>query len=256
MFNSISYLKGSKIIATDGEIGHVLEAFFDDAAWTIRYLVVDAGAWMSDRDVLISPYAVVQPLGSGKIIEVALTRQRVLDSPPVDTHKPVSRQHERQTLDYYTFPQYWNGNGLWGPNALPLLPPPLPTTFETEAEAAQLQEAVPEQDTHLRSSAIITGYTVQASNDSIGEVVDFIFDDESWQVRYLVVDPNHWWPCGRKVLLSVQWVDRIDWADRTVFTPLTRDQVRKSPEYDDPKGIDRDFEQRLHDAYDRESYWD
>ena len=256
MFNSISYLLGSKIVATDGEIGQVLQAFFDDATWTIRYLVIDAGAWMADRDVLISPYAVVQPLGSGKIIEVALTRQQVLDSPPVDTHQPVSRQHEREMLGYYTFPEYWNGNGLWGSNAFPRLPAPLPTVVRSEAEAALLQRDIPEQDTHLRSSKVVSGYAVQASDDSIGEVVDFIFDDESWQVRYLVVDPNHWWPCGRKVLLSVQWVESIDWADRTVFTRLTRDQVRKSPEYDNPRGVDRVYEQRLHDAYDRESYWD
>ncbi|MGH8795479.1 MAG: PRC-barrel domain-containing protein, partial [Caldimonas sp.] len=74
MLRTVSSLKGSTINATDGEIGHVDEAFFDDEAWAVRYLVVDTGSWMTSRKVLISPYSVAQPLGSGRVIDVALTR--------------------------------------------------------------------------------------------------------------------------------------------------------------------------------------
>ena len=93
MLNSISHLGCSTLIADDGEIGHVRQAFFDDRTWTIRYLVVDAGTWLTGREVLISPYAVRQPLGSESSVHVALTRQQVKESPDVDTHQPVSRQH-------------------------------------------------------------------------------------------------------------------------------------------------------------------
>ena len=260
MLNSILHINGSKIIAKDGEIGHVKEAYFDDDNWTIRYLVVDTGTWLSGREVLISPYAVVQPLGQhpngGKQIEVTLTQQQVTDSPTTETHLPVSRQHEREMSRYYAFPSYWEGGELWAMSALPLVPAPLPTAVESEAEAAKRASEVPLEDVHLRSSANVTGYDLQATDDSIGHVSDFIFDDESWAIRYLVVDTRNWWPGGKKVLVATQWIARIDWADRTVFTTLTRDEVKASPTYDESAIISRDYEERLHASYSRADYWD
>ena len=264
MLNSILHINGSKIIAKDGEIGHVKEAYFDDDNWTIRYLVVDTGAWLSGREVLISPYAVVQPLvqpqvlrsTSGKQIGVSLTQQQVIDSPTTETHLPVSRQHEREMSRHYAFPAYWEGGELWAMSALPLVPAPLPTTVESEAEAAKRASEVPLEDVHLRSSANVTGYDLQASDDSIGHVSDFIFDDESWAIRYLVVDTRNWLPGGKKVLIATQWIERIDWADMTVFTTLTRAEVKASPAYDESAIISRDYEERLHASYSRADYWD
>jgi uncharacterized protein YrrD len=256
MLNSVLHINGSKIMAQDGDIGHVTEAYFDDENWTIRYLVIDTGTWLSGREVLISPYAVVQPVGSGKQIAVALTQQQVSDSPTIETHLPVSRRHEREMSRYYAFPAYWEGGELWAISALPLVPAPLPTTVETEAAAAAREADVPAEDVHLRSSANVTGYDLQATDDSIGHVSDFIFDDESWAIRYLVVDTRNWWPGGKKVLVATQWIERIDWADMTVFTTLTRDEVKASPTYDESAIISRDYEERLHASYSRADYWD
>jgi hypothetical protein len=256
MLNSVSHLTGSTLTATDGEIGHIKEAYFDDVAWAIRYLVIDTGTWLPGREVLISPYSVKQAVGSGKNIDVSLTREQVANSPATDTHEPVSRRHEREYLSYYAYPEYWGGSDLWAMSALPLLPPPLPRAVESEAELAIKEEDLLAEDVHLRSSASVTGYDIQATDDSIGHVKDFIFDDESWAIRYLVVDTRNWWPGGKKVLLATRWIDRIDWADRTVYTNLTREQIKNSPEYDDAAIIHRDYEKRLHDAYGREGHWD
>ena len=62
-------VKGYKLDSLDGEIGKVQEFYFDDRHWTIRYLVVDTGTWLTGRQVLISPYAmgghpVLHPGGS------------------------------------------------------------------------------------------------------------------------------------------------------------------------------------------------
>jgi uncharacterized protein YrrD len=256
MLNSISHLDGSTVTATDGTIGHVREAYFDDVAWAIRYLVIDTGTWLSGREVLISPYAVKPPLGSARNIDVALTRQQVQDSPVTDTHQPVSRRHEREQLGYYAYPEYWAGGDLWAMNTLPMLPPPLPNGVESEAERVRRDADVLPEDVHLRSSANVTGYDIQATDDSIGHVTDFLFDDASWAIRYLVVDTRNWWPGGKKVLLATRWIDRIDWADKTVYTSLTREQVKNSPEYDEAATLGREDEKRLHDAYGREGYWD
>ena len=59
MLNKAKTLKGYKLDSLDGEIGKVKEFYFDDRHWTIRYLVADTGNWLTGRQVLISPYALV-----------------------------------------------------------------------------------------------------------------------------------------------------------------------------------------------------
>ena len=254
MMNSVNRLNGSTITATDGEVGHVKEVYFDDQAWAIRYLVVDTGTWLSGREVLISPYSVKQPLDAVKNVDVRLTREQVERSPNIDTHQPISRRHEREYLDYYAYPAYWGGESLWAMNAMPLVPPALHDSLE--AEQARLDEDVPAEDVHLRSSANVRGYDIQATDDSIGHVDDFVFDDESWAIRYLVIDTRNWWPGGKKVLVGVHWIDGINWADRTVQVKLSREQIKGSPAYDEGEHVNRDYEERLHEAYDRKGYWD
>lgn len=257
MLRDASTLSGSAVSATDGEIGHVKDSYFDDQAWAIRYLVVDTGTWLTGREVLISPYAVKRPLDSISegVIDVALTRAQVKASPDIDTHKPVSRQHESEYLGYYGYPTYWNGGDLWAMGAYPAMPPLTTPPDYTERHERREAEANPE-DVHLRSAENVKGYHIQARDDSIGHVEDFVFDDESWALRYLIVDTRNWWPGGRRVLVATRWIERIDWTERRVFTTLTRDAVKASPEYDESATIDRAYEARLHDAYGRERYWD
>lgn len=257
MFHSITQLKGSKVTASDGDIGKVEDAYFDDDNWAIRYLVVDAGSWLNDRKVLLSPYAVRQPVGGEPHIHLNLTRDQVRHSPPVDTQLPVSRQQERALLRYHAYPEYWDGGGLWGMGALPY--PPL--TNAPASGALDTAESIADEhprggdDVHLRSSSHVLGYDIQATDESIGEVQDFIFDDENWAVRYLVVDTRKWWPGGRKVLIGTHWIDRIDWATRALHVDMTRDQVKESPEFEDLSSIVRPYEERLHQNAKQLAYW-
>ncbi len=255
MFNSLGRLSGSTVTATDGLVGHLKAAFFDDNVWTIRYLVVNTGNWLSGREVLISPYAVKQPVDSGSNIDVALTRAQVEASPDIDTQQPVSRQHEHDFVSYYSYPNYWEGSGLWGWEALPLMPPYVPTPTDIEVASAIRERDQRGADSHLRSSASVKGCDIQASDGSIGHVQDFVFDDVSWAIRYLVVDTRNWWPGGKHVLIATQWIDSIDWASGTVQVSLKREQVKNSPGFVEPSDIGRDDEKRLHDAYSRQGYW-
>jgi hypothetical protein len=251
MLNRTNHLVGCTVSATDADIGSVKAAFFDDQSWAIRYLVVDTGSWLSGREVLISPYAVRQPLRSDRRIDLTLTRQQVQDSPGVDTHQPVSRQHERETLSYYGYPDYWDGSELWAMGAYPLPP----SAAEMAANRAQQRADAKAADVHLRSSVAVTGYELRASDDSIGHVQDFVFDDENWAIRYLVIDTRNWWPGGRKVLVARHWIDRVDWATKTVQVNLTREQVKASPEYDEERLLQRSDEEKLHQAYGFKGYW-
>lgn len=252
MFRNASTLDDSTINGTDGEIGHVEDVYFDDEGWVIRYLVVDTGTWLTSRKVLISPHSVTQPLGTTRVIDVSLTRAQVKTSPDIDTHRPVSRQHERDYLGYYGYPTYWGG-GLGPLRAYPVMTSAVLPGYAERHETRE-PEANPE-DAHLRSIQHVSGYHVAASDESIGHVDGFVFECESWAIRYLIVDTRNWWPGGRKVLVATHWIDRIDWIERKVHTRLTRKAVKASPEYQEAVALDRQYETRPHDAYGLDGYW-
>ncbi|AEC19612.1 hypothetical protein PT7_1072 [Pusillimonas sp. T7-7] len=258
MLRKVSNLAGYSIKATDDELGKIKEVYFDDERWGIRYLVVETGTWLSSRLVLISPYSITGVDDLEESVHVSLTREQVKNSPDIDTHKPVSRQLEGQFSSYYGFGNYWAGPYLWGASAYPV---PLEASADITAanepsEAVAARAAGRPEDVHLRSSKDVAGYHIAGTDDEIGHVEDFICDDKDWAVRYLLVDTRNWWPGGKKVLLATQWIESIDWNDSTVRTSLTREQIKNSPEHDEEAALDRDYEIRLHQHYDRPGYWD
>ena len=103
MLRSEHNLHGLTLHATDGEIGSVEQAFFDDQQWGIRYLVVKTGSWLLGREVLISPISVIRIDDQDNRLDVDLTQQQIRNSPDIDTHKPVSRQHEIDFFGYYGY---------------------------------------------------------------------------------------------------------------------------------------------------------
>ena len=66
------------------------EFYLDDNTWSIRYLVVNARNWLSERKVLISPQAVNTADWTQKVFPVNGAKEQVEKSPDIDTEKPVS----------------------------------------------------------------------------------------------------------------------------------------------------------------------
>jgi len=87
-------LRGDVVLARDGDMGFVVDVYFDDERWSVRYLVVDTGHVMPERRVLIAPESVVRDQPTDDLIRVRLTRKEVERSPDVDTALPVSLQFE------------------------------------------------------------------------------------------------------------------------------------------------------------------
>ena len=114
MLRSHRQLYGKKLGASDGDIGHVRDFYFNDQQWTIRYVVADTGSWLSGRLVLISPHAFGNLHQDGDCLLVNLTRQQIENSPAIESHKPVSLQYQA----------YWDGVETWGVGGFPEAPPP------------------------------------------------------------------------------------------------------------------------------------
>ena len=52
---------GYAVQASDGTLGTVSDLLFDDASWTVRWLVVETGNWWADHRVLIPASAFGHP---------------------------------------------------------------------------------------------------------------------------------------------------------------------------------------------------
>jgi hypothetical protein len=221
MLRSVKSSEGHKIGATDGVIGKVEGFLFYDSSWIIRYLVVNTGSWLPGRKVLISPVSIVQPVPDGKILPIKLTQEQVKNSPDIDTDKPVSRRAEIELHKHYNWPPYWTGSGFAGPVMGP-------SSKEKEQAAVAAEERV---GPLLRSTQEVIGYRIHATDGDIGHAEDFIFDDESWAIRYLVVDTRNWLP-GNSVLISPESIEKISWSDSNICIGLPKGQIKDSPRYD------------------------
>jgi PRC-barrel domain len=264
MLRNLKDLENYKISATDGEIGHVKDFYFEDDAWVVRYFVVDAGTWLTSRKVLISPISVHHPDWLARTLPVSITQQQVKHSPDFDSDKPVSRQNEEQYLGYYGYPYYWGGVGMWGEGLYPyaMVPGYAPgygvdrVERERELEAYLRDERARHRndDPHLRSCNAVTGYHIHATDGDIGHVSGFLVDDETWSIRYLVIDTSNWW-VGHKVLIAPPWIKGVHWSDQTVSVDLSRESIKNAPPYDSTSDWGRDQERGLYRHYGRGGYW-
>lgn len=236
MLQSIKQLLGDKLGAADGGIGHVKDFYFDDQKWVVRYLVADTGSWLPGRQVLLSPHAIGSLPQAGKVLRVKLTRKQIENSPAIESHKPVTRQHEEEYHRHYGWPAYWLGYGMWGTGGVSILESPAkpPPSASVAGNGPQPKRA----DAHLRSTQAVSGYHVQATDGIIGHICDFMMDDKSWTIGQLVVKTGHRLT-GNEVLVPVSKVDRISYDDSTVFVNLTKHAVEQSPaNHLTPVGVD------------------
>jgi sporulation protein YlmC with PRC-barrel domain len=251
MLRSLKEMERYKVSATDGEVGHVADFLFDDRHWTTRYLIADTGGfWAGPHQVLISPISFRKVDWTTQLFHLGLSQAKIQGSPGIDLAKPVSRQYEQDYSQYYGWPYYWDYGEAWawGAGAYPYaLADCAPPTERQKFEQAH-------NDPHLRSAKEITGYHVRGKDGEVGHIADFIVDDETWAIRYLVVDTSNWW-IGRKVLVAPHWAQEISWTKRMVYVNLTIDVIKTSPEWDPSATINREYEERLYDYYGRPVYW-
>ncbi len=251
MLRTLKSLQGFELGATDGIVGKVKDYYFDDQDWAVRYLVADTGNWLLGRQVLISPAAITLPEENIRVLSTRLSRKQIEESPSVEEAKPVSRQHEMAYSDYYGWPAYWEGPYLWGGVTAPTYPPSAETlaqqrTISSPGAGPEMLE--PKGDPRLRSWREVLGYHMQARDGEIGHIVDFLCDDRTWTIRYLILDTRNWWP-GRKVVLSPAWIEGLNWEHEKVAAKVLRADVIQAPEYESEMNFTEDFQRKLNEYY-------
>ena len=106
----------------------------------------------------------------------------------------------------------------------------------------------------LRSLEELLGYKLWAKDGHMGEVRDFLFNEEDWRVRYMVVNTGPW-ILGREVLISLHALGQPVWASKTFPVDLTCEEVKTSPGVDLAKPVSRQYEEEIHQHYRWPAYW-
>lgn len=220
MLHNLKSLHGCKLAATDGDIGHIQDFYFDDYSWAVRYLVVDTGTWLTGRLVLITPYAFGYFDEPNRKLALKLTKAQIEGAPSIEAHKPISRQYEKDYNMYYGWPSYWSGSGLWGGTSYPVL---LPPASVIDAR----MNYVHHEDPTLRSAAAVMGYHIATSDGDAGKVTDLRVDDRNWAVHDIVVEAGHWYS-GKEVLIPASKVDSISYSESRVYVSLSKADIRNT----------------------------
>jgi hypothetical protein len=242
MLRKATDLIGYRACASDGEIGNVVKLLFDDETWTVRYFLVYTGRSLSQKQVLLSPIALTGINDEHRQIEVNLKQAHINDAPPFDMGKPVSRQYEIAYYTHYGWPFYWGAGNRWGNDRSPS------TLFTAEPEnRIASPQGGPLRDTNLKSTADTEGFRVYALDGLAGQVNNFLIDDRSWSIRFLVVHNEQF-----DALISPYWMSDIGYAEQMIALDIPLDLIRKAPVYDPGKPVRPDYELDLFKHYRRD----
>lgn len=251
MLRDMNELVNFKLRALDGDIGKVKEFYFEDLHWTAWYLLAGTESWLTGRQALISPYMLNFENESGHVIPVDLTLKQIEQSPSMDHGQPVFAQNDIQDDMYYRHPDCGYGPYPFGFTPYFGFAPYKLGDLETWNEPLHPGKA---WNPNLQSTNNVTGHHIQSQDGEVGPIVNFIFDDVTWSLRYLVVNTKTD-RRGKNILISPQWVDHACWEESKVFVNLPGEIITQSQGYK-PEYLNRTYEADLYRHYNRKAYWD
>jgi hypothetical protein len=206
MLQSLENLHGFKLHEKDGDMGHVVDFYFDDRKWAIRYLVADYGNWVLGHEkVLVRPRHLGHPDWTEQKLSLKLTMDQVTDCPSSNTHIPISRQHHAHKIFTPTSSEYADA-------------------YE-EMEAIDMSNP---EDAHLYSFSDTKGFHLHAKDGDIGHLLDLMVNEENWEVVWAVVSTHNWW-LGKDVLIPPNKINLIDVGEKKVYVDMTKQEIKDSP---------------------------
>jgi hypothetical protein len=245
MKRSIKELLGYTLQVKDGTKGSVKDFIFDEESWTIRYMKTDLGNLFVDKKVLIPRVFFGQPQHSERKFLIQMSKDEMKRSPKVEEHKPVSRKFEESLNKFYNIDNYWSTS--YAPSF------GVPELVVPQHHLKELPRTIkePDIDTLLRSFQEVNGYLIECLDEKHGYMTDFIVDDESWKIVYIIIDIGKVFGMDKRVMLAVNWINEIDYNDQKISINQTSKVLEKAPAFDPSTPVNAEHEKNLYDYYGR-----
>ncbi|WP_067727689.1 PRC-barrel domain-containing protein [Oceanobacillus damuensis] len=228
-----SELKNYNIDATDGELGKIKDLYFEENSWAIHYASIDTRKWLPGRKVLLSPSSFIQVNEKDKKLEVDYDKETIRNSPDVPEDSSVSGENKRRIDEYYGWGSNLSDPVLYGGGQIATVnvrTPPEPDTAEGIPDPDE-----PEHD--LRSEEDTIGFRVHANNGRLGNVADFIYDEEFWKIAYVVVESRDSTLIPKYYVYGTEKVDATDWLEGDLYINGSVDMLTQEMPYENKEDI-------------------
>jgi hypothetical protein len=149
--------------------------------------------------------------------------------------------------------QHYGWHPFWRASLHPPLGPEMAAVAQVMAASGQEKHEAEfgQEGPYLSSTREVIGCKIQGSDGEIGKVIDFIVQDDTWDICHLVVDTGEWLS-GKLVLVSPTWIEGdVDWKEKSARIGFARKVFERAPEFDPTRPIDRAYEVGLYDYYGR-----
>jgi len=104
---SAKEVRGYRVEAIDGQVGHLDNLLMEVETWGIRYLVVNTGGWLKKHEVLFTPKLVDKMMWAEAAVNINASRQLVESAPDYDRSTTINRPYEQALFAHYTTHPYW-----------------------------------------------------------------------------------------------------------------------------------------------------
>ncbi|MBN1835829.1 MAG: hypothetical protein JW820_08255 [Spirochaetales bacterium] len=225
MNRSLRHLSEFTVFGPNAKIGRVDRFYADLDRWAVRYIAVPCPG-ESRHLYLISPLSLAGIDWQERRIRARTTRLEVERGPQVGAGDPVSRVQEAEHNRHFRLPRCWGGVGLWGDQLLPFLLARSPGASRIGTPPAEVVRLV-STTTLLRSS-------LHSPEGPLGPVADMLMDQETWAIRFLVVDSEGRWPPD-KLMVDPAWIEFHDPARNLLYVALPRAAIREATEIQEAK---------------------
>lgn len=101
-------VSGYRVMATDGEVGHVDDFLMDPQNWAIRYLAINTGSWLKKHEVAITRKLVDQVVWSQAQMNVNASKGLIETAPDYDPAVGIDRTVESAIFSHFTTHPYWS----------------------------------------------------------------------------------------------------------------------------------------------------
>jgi hypothetical protein len=190
----LSQFIGYNLKAADGLLGTVRDFCFDDRSWKIQYLVIDTNDW--DREILISPFVLLQPDVASKTFPVKITRRQIYLNLKIDSTTAIVETERVERGQPYRLKEA---------SQQPVL------VMTTKNNWRETKDA----DNHYKRTQDVCGSVIRSLDLVLGKIFDHIIEDTNWQIRYLVIRIDK--SISQKhLLVDCKNLNNIRWSDGVV----------------------------------------
>jgi hypothetical protein len=242
MLRRVRQLERYRVLTRDGKRRRCRDFLFDDLDWTVRHVVTDRRGWGKDRERAVPVHVLGKPRGDLARLPINLTEHEIEECPPPDRND-ARLQARTAEAELHSRLQRSGGDGR------PLRRLQM-GRIGLGAHPAETKSAHPDQAGQLRSLRALAGYRIQATDGHVGRTHDFVIDELSWQVRFLVVKMGVW-PLARQVLVATEWILAINDGEARVHLDLRKEAMKNGPSWDQHTPVTPAVEAQLYDYYGR-----